>query len=153
MFNKIKNLFKNSKKNQLKKLSLIVEELRQENDARAQEIYFLKKALQECQDNQENANNFDVEDIENRIDDLETKCEYIDDYFDPSDKADQYDLEDLEQKVEELSDNFDNLDEYAQVHIQALEEQKKNDEKIAELKQIKSELKTMFQNIVNALED
>lgn len=166
MFNKIKNLFKNSK---IANLEKCIEELRNENDARAQEIYSLKKALQECQDNQSTSNEYDIEEMQNNIDDLqdtldnmpdlddlaervgdlETKCDCIYDYFDPDDKADVGDIDDLDKKISKLDEHYDEIAR----DLAELKDGSLINDNIVKLQNIKSELKAMFEKIVDALED
>lgn len=87
-----KNLFKNSKRNQIKKLFAQVEELKEENENLAHELTMLKSA----QEGNEYTPD-DIEEINSRLDDLESKnCDY--------------DVEEIYNDVDELKSKIDNID-------------------------------------------
>ena len=153
-----KNLFKNSKRNQIKKLFAKVGELRAENEDLRHELTMLKSAT--------SGNEYtpdDIEEINNRLDDLESKnCDYnvediyndVDELKDKIDNIDydnlSYDLQDKMDKIDDLENNQSEIDEIKD-RLNDLENQSAPSSE--ELKQVKQDLKNIFVKIAKVFND
>ena len=136
-----KNLFKNSKRNQIKKLFAQMEELKQDNENLAHELTMLKSA----KDGNEYTPS-DIEDINSRLDDLEQHNieELADDVDSLKSQIDDIEYDnlscDLQEKMDKIDDLEDNNGDMDEVKDRLDDLEYKDDKREDDINDIKSRL-------------
>ncbi len=163
-----KKLFKNTKKQQIKKLVAQVEDLKKEveelsqrdDNSRDELIAGLGERLEALEE-------YDLEDLRYDVDNLKDLTKDLNYYTisDLDDKADKNDLDDTNDEIEEIKSRLDDLENNSSINdnddelnakltdfnnrIVALEDS----EKVAQIADIKQSLKDLFTKVLKALED